>query len=733
VTGHLDDGAIRALVEGRHGDPFAVLGPHVVDGATVVRAFVPHAERLIVVALHGNRTAGELTRRDPAGVFEGVVEMPPFVRYRLEAANAGGTWSFVDPYQFGPVAVDEPPSVAVPGVALYDRLGAWPATIDGVAGVAFAVHAPHASRVAVVGDMNGWNPAAHPLRKLKKSGIWEIFLPGVAPGARYKYLIDGPDGARLPLKADPFGRMAQIRPETASVVAPILAHAWSDGAWMTARAGANPPREPLSILEVHAASWRRGEGNAFLDWDQLATELIPYAMDLGFTHLEVLPISEHPLDASWGYQPLGLFAPTARHGAPDGFARFVDAAHAAGLGVILDWVPAHFPTDAHGLALFDGTALYEHPDPRRGFHPDWNTAIYDLGKAEVRAFLIANALYWLELFHVDGLRVDAVASMLYLDYSRAAGEWLPNARGGRENEDAVRFFHELRAAIDARGDGALLIAEESTAWPKVSRPPAEGGLGFHFKWNMGWMNDTLRYAGRDPVHRRFHHGELTFGPMYAFSEAFVLPVSHDEVVHGKGTLLGRMPGDAWRKFAGVRAYLAFLWGHPGKKLLFMGQEFAHGIEWRFDEGLEWHLLGQPAHRGVQTLVRDLNRLHRELPALHARDCEPEGFRWIVVDDAAQSVVAFARFGSAGDAPVVVIVNFTPEPRVDYRLGLPAPGRWREILNTDAEVYGGAGLGNAGLVVADGGPSHGFPASAAVTIPPLASLMLTYEADLADAA
>jgi 1,4-alpha-glucan branching enzyme len=477
---------------------------------------------------------------------------------------------------------------------------------------------------------------------------------------------------------------------------------------------------------VHLGSWRRRADGGFLSYDELAETLIPYARDLGFTHLELLPVSEHPLDASWGYQPIGLFAPTRRFGDPQGFARFVDAAHRAGLGVILDWVPAHFPVDAHGLARFDGTALYEHPDPRRGFHPDWNTAIYDFGRREPATLLASNALYWLEAFHVDGLRVDAVASMLYLDYSRRPGEWIPNAQGGNTNDDAVAFLRHVNGLVATLHPGALMIAEESTAWPGVSRPAAEGGLGFGFKWNMGWMNDTLAYIAEDPVHRRYHHDKLTFGLLYAFSENFVLPISHDEVVHGKGTLLGRMPGDAWQKFANLRAYLAFMWGHPGKKLLFMGQEFGQGIEWNFDAGLEWHLLAQAAHAGVRDLVRDLNRLHRTRPPLHARDFDPQGFRWIVVDDTHQSVVAWLRLGNPEDREIAVVCNFTPVPRHGYRLGLPRAGRWREILNTDAQSYGGAGLGNGGEVRAHPHPAHGFPASAEVLVPPLAVVYLEFD-------
>ena len=482
----------------------------------------------------------------------------------------------------------------------------------------------------------------------------------------------------------------------------------------------------MSVYEVHLGSWRRGEGNRWLTYDELADTLVPYAVDMGFTHLELMPVNEHPLDASWGYQPIGLFAPTSRHGEPGGFARFVDRCHRAGLGVILDWVPAHFPVDTHGLARFDGTALYEHADPRLGFHPDWSTAVFDFGRKEVVNYLVANALYWLDRYHVDGLRVDAVASMLYLDYSRKAGEWLPNRYGGNENLEAIAFLRGLNEAVYGHHAGAVTIAEESTAWPAVSRPTHGGGLGFGFKWNMGWMHDTLAYVGQQPVHRRWHHDRMTFGLMYAFTENFVLPLSHDEVVHGKGSLLARMPGDEWQRFASLRAYYAFMWAYPGKKLLFMGQEFAQGAEWNFEAGLEWPLLDADRHRGMQSLVRDCNRHYRAQRALHERDCEPDGFRWIEVNDRESSVFAWLRFGGDGAPPVVAIANFTPVPRDGYRIGLPLPGRWREILNTDADAYGGSGRGNAGGVDAHPGESHGFPCHADVSLPPLGTLWLVHD-------
>jgi len=564
------------------------------------------------------------------------------------------------------------------------------------------------------------------MRKRVDSGLWEIFAPGVGEGAVYKFEIVGIDGTLLPLKADPFGFAAEMRPSTASVLARTDNFAWNDAVHLSAHAGVDPRRGPMAIYEVHLGSWRRRGDGGFLSYDEIAGALIPYVADMGFTHLELLPISEHPLDDSWGYQPIGLFAPTARFGDPAGFARLVDRAHTAGLGVLLDWVPAHFPTDEHGLARFDGTALYEHGDPRRGFQPDWNTAIYDFGRREVGNVLAANALYWLDRFHIDGLRVDAVASMLYLDYSRKPGEWLANPDGGNENREAVGFLQRVNTLAYAEHPGTVTIAEESTAWPGVSAPVHAGGLGFGFKWNMGWMHDTLDYLSREPVHRRWHHDKMTFGLLYAFTENFVLPLSHDEVVHGKGSIVGRIPGDAWQKFATLRAYYAFMWSQPGKKLLFMGQEFGQIAEWNFRGGLDWHLLDQGFHSGVRDCVRDLNRLHRAEPALHARDCEPDGFRWIVADDAAQSVYAWLRFGADGDAPVAIVCNFTPVPRPDYRIGLPHAGTWREILNTDAITYGGSGRGNFGAVHAEAQPAHGFAASARVHVPPLTTLYFRFE-------
>ena len=715
---------VDAVVAARHGDPFAILGPHMTKKGLAIRAFVPDAETLEAVDADGVLIA-PLPKRHPDGVFEGLA--PADTRhYRLQATDAEGVWTFDDPYRFAPMLGEVDDYLLVEGAhrRLYERLGAHLVTHEGVEGVHFALWAPHAQRVSVVGDFNAWDGRRATMRKRVDSGVWEIFLPAVSEGHAYKYEIVGAGGDLQPLKADPFGFGSELRPSTASVVVRTDSFPWNDDAHMRARAVSAAWREPVSIYEVHLGSWRRRHDGWFMSYDEIADALIPYVVKMGFTHIELMPVSEHPLDDSWGYQPIGLFAATRRFGDPAGFARLVDRAHQAGLGVILDWTPAHFPVDPHGLANFDGEPLYEHADPRRGFHPDWNTAIYDFGRREVANVLTANALYWMDRFHIDGLRVDAVASMLHLDYSREPGQWLPNAKGGRENLEAAAFLQDLNKTVHAAHPGVMMAAEESSTWPGVSRPVHEGGLGFGFKWNMGWMNDTLEYLALDPVHRKYHHDKLTFGLLYAFSENFILPVSHDEVVHGKGSLLSRAKGDVWQQFANVRAYFGFMWGHPGKKLLFMGQEFGQEREWRFDQGLDWDLLRWALHGGLQTVVRDLNRLYRTAPALHARDCEAEGFRWIVVDDAEQSTVVWARFGAEGDPPVVVACNFTPEPRSGFRIGLPQAGAWREMFNSDAQEYGGSGIGNLGEIVARPEPSHGFPASAELVLPPLSAVYLT---------
>jgi 1,4-alpha-glucan branching enzyme len=723
----LPDDQIAAIIEARHADPFAVLGPHADGKGTVIRAFVPHAETLEARGLDGAMIA-TLERRHPDGVFEGFADRKLPFDYRLHATNDGGTWDLSDPYRFGPVLGPMDDYLLVEGThkQLYERLGAHPMTHEGAEGTAFAVWAPNARRVSVVGDFNGWDGRRAAMRKRVDSGLWEIFIPDIGEGCVYKYEIVGKGGELLPLKADPFGFASELRPSTASVVARIDRFEWHDEAHRATRHDAR--RVPISVYEVHLGSWRRNSEGGFLTYDEIADTLIPYVVEMGFSHIELMPVTEHPLDDSWGYQPIGLFTPTRRFGDPAGFARLVDRAHQAGLGIILDWVPAHFPVDQHGLAHFDGTALYEYADPRRGFHPEWNTAIFDFGRREVVNVLLASALYWLDVFHIDGLRVDAVTSMLYLDYARKAGEWAPNAQGGRENREAEAFLKQLNVLVHAEDRQALMTAEESTSWPGVSRPVDKGGLGFDFKWNMGWMHDTLDYMSREPVHRCHHHNELTFGLLYAYSENFVLPLSHDEVVHGKASILGRMPGDDWQRFANLRAYYGLMWGYPGKKLLFMGQEFGQWREWNFAEQLDWWLLDYPSHQGLKASVRDLNHLYRETPALFARDCEGEGFGWIVVDDKAQSVAAWMRYGGPDDAPVAVVCNFTPVPREAYRVGLPKAGHWREIFNSDALDYGGSGLGNLGEILAADVPSHGYDASATIVLPPLSTLYFRFEPD-----
>jgi 1,4-alpha-glucan branching enzyme len=720
----LDRVAVDALVAGRHGDPFSILGPH----GEEVRSFQPGARAVAVVARDGGGAElGRLEQVHPAGLFAGRVSLRPGAPYRLRVEWPGGhVQETEDPYSFGLLlgALDMHLFAEGRHMELARVFGAQAMRIDGVAGVRFAVWAPNARRVSVVGPFNGWDGRRHPMRLRAEAGVWELFVPRLEPGALYKYEIIAADGAVLPLKADPVAQATEAPPATASRVADPAPFPWRDGEWMARRGRAQAPDAPISIYEVHAGSWLRDETGASPDWDRLADRLIPYVQGMGFTHVELLPIMEHPFGGSWGYQPLGMFAPSARFGGPEGFARFVDRAHEAGIGVILDWVPAHFPTDAHGLYRFDGTPLYEHGDPREGFHRDWNTAIYNFGRHEVRGFLLASAVHWLEHFHVDGLRVDAVASMLYRDYSRNPGEWIPNRFGGRENLEAVAFVRELNALVAERCPGAVVMAEESTAWPGVTAPTDKGGLGFAYKWNMGWMHDTLHYMARDPMHRTWHHDEMTFGLVYAWSERFVLPISHDEVVYGKGSLLRKMPGDDWQRFANLRAYLGFMWTHPGKKLLFMGQEIAQPTEWNHDAAIPWHLLDDPRHRGVQRLVDDLNAAYRRLPALHRGDCVPEGFRWVVGDDRAQSVFAYLRLGGPEDPPALAVCNLTPVPRHGYRIGVPRGGAWHEAVNTDAAAYGGTNGGNGGSAVAQPVASHGFDHSLSLFLPPLATLILS---------
>jgi len=720
----MNAGTIEALISGRCGDPFAVLGPHDGPDGTAIHAFLPGAYHVDVLARDTNQSLGALTELHPAGVFCGHAgERRP---YLLRIDWGRDIQETEDPYSFGPLLGDLDLHLIAEGTHqdLASCLGAIPMTIGNVRGVRFAVWAPNARRVSVVGDFNQWDGRRHPMRRRHGAGIWEIFIPRLIAGAPYKYELVGPSGELLPLKADPVARASEAPPATASVVADAGLFHWTDSDWCRQRGDRQSVTAPISAYEVHATSWMRHQtdGRPF-DWDALADRLVPYVAEMGFTHLELLPVMNHPFAGSWGYQPIGNFSPLGSMGPPVGLARLVDRCHEAGIGVILDWVPGHFPNDAHGLVRFDGTALYEHEDPREGFHRDWNTLIYNYGRHEVRAFLIASALHWIEHYHIDGLRVDAVASMLYRDYSRPAGEWVPNIYGGRENLEAIAFLRQLNQTIAQRCPGAIMIAEESTAWPGVTRAVDDGGLGFTYKWNMGWMHDSLHYMARDPAHRRYHYDEFTFSAVYAFSERYVLPLSHDEVVHGKRSLLGRMPGDTWQRLANLRAYLAFMWAHPGKKLLFMGGELGQDREWNHDTELDWNLLDNPAHRGLQRLVRDLNTIYRGEPALYRRDAEPESFRWVVVDDRNQSVFAFLRYGTETDRAILCVCNLTPVPRRGYRLGVPLPGVWREIFNSDAAIYSGSNVGNDGLAVADGAASHGFAASLILTLPPLATLFL----------
>jgi 1,4-alpha-glucan branching enzyme len=703
-----------AIVEGRHANPFHYLGPHRENDLTVVRAFLPQAQAVDAIDEHGD--AAPLQRIHDAGLFAGPLKNGS-TRYQLRARYGDNTVDLQDPYRFPPILTEFDLYLLGEGThqRLYDKLGAHPMTLDGVAGVGFVVLAPNARRVSVVGDFNFWDPLRHPMR-VRGSGYWELFVPGAIAGDHYKFDIVGPQGQQLPLKSDPMMFAAELRPSTASIVLDQtrLPHP------RPAPENINALGAPMSIYEVHLGSWRRKDGNAWLTYRELAETLPAYARDLGFTHIEFLPVSEHPFDGSWGYQPTGLYAPTSRFGTPEDFCALVDACHREGLAVMLDWVPGHFPDDPHGLGQFDGTALYEHANPLQGRHLDWGTLIYNFGRTEVVNFLVSNALFWLERYGIDGLRVDAVASMLYLDYSRPTGGWIPNKYGGRENLEAIEFLRRFNIEVFAKFPQATTAAEESTAWPQVSRPVEFGGLGFGYKWNMGWMHDTLDYITKDPIHRKYHHGNILFGLQYAFSENFILPLSHDEVVHGKRSILGRMPGDEWQRFANLRAYYAFMFGHPGKKLMFMGCEFGQSKEWNHDASLDWHLLDYAPHKGVQSLVRDLNKLYASVPALHQLDCDPYGFEWLVTDDRDHNVFAWMRKGSEPRSRCLVVANFSPTVYRDYRVRVPFPGVWREVLNSDAAIYGGSNVGNAGAV----STLEGLLPELSLDIPPLGVIFLT---------
>ncbi|MBC3948782.1 1,4-alpha-glucan branching protein GlgB [Pseudomonas folii] len=715
-----------ALIRAEHRDPFSILGPHG-DGANgqIIRAYLPAALSVTVLAREGGHELGTLEMSEVPGFFVG--RFPDVQPYLLKINWAGGEQITEDPYSFGPLLGEMDLYLFAEGNHrdLSSCLGAQVTTVEGIQGVRFSVWAPNARRVSVVGSFNNWDGRRHPMRLRHPTGVWEVFVPRLQPGELYKFEILGPHGI-LPLKSDPMALATTLPPDTASKVSAPLHFEWHDNDWLQSRGDRHGTHAPLSIYELHAGSWQmeqndEGQWRQY-NWRELADRLIPYVKELGFTHIELMPIMEHPFGGSWGYQLLAQFAPTSRYGSPEDFAAFVDACHQAEIGVILDWVPAHFPTDTHGLAQFDGTALYEYANPQEGFHQDWDTLIYNLGRTEVHGFMLASALHWLKHYHIDGLRVDAVASMLYRDYSRKAGEWVPNRFGGRENLEAIDFLRHLNDVVALEAPGTLVIAEESTAWPGVSQSTQQGGLGFAYKWNMGWMHDTLHYMQQDPIHRGHHHSELSFGLMYAWSEKFILPISHDEVVHGKHSLIDKMPGDRWQKFANLRAYLTFMWTHPGKKLLFMGCEFGQWREWNHDEQLDWYLLQYAEHIGVKKLVSDLNRVYREEKALHERDTEPMGFQWLIGDDAANSVFAYMRWSKEGE-PLLVVANLTPVPREAYRVGVPFGGNWTELLNSDAEMYAGSNLGNGGGVHADEVKSHGQPVSLVLNLPPLAVLIL----------
>jgi 1,4-alpha-glucan branching enzyme len=725
VTALPPEPEITALLLGQHGAPAAVLGPHPYEeGKTVVRALLPGATMVRLV--RDDDTLVELDQVRPEGFFQAVVNGRPVGRYLLDVSYPDGTTRRIeDPYRFPSLLGELDRYLFNEGNHrhAYRFLGAHPRVVEGVSGTHFVVWAPNARRVSVVGDFNGWNAIVNPMQHVGNSGLWELFIPGVGVGERYKYSILPSNSPWSLEKSDPYAFHAEVRPKTASIVFDLSGYQWNDDRWMAERARRQGFDAPISIYEVHLGSWRRKPNGEFHSYRELAHLLVDHVKRLGFSHVELLPIAEHPLDASWGYQVTGYFAPTSRFGTPHDFMYFVDYLHQNGIGVILDWVPGHFPRDGHGLAWFDGTHLYEHADPRLGAHPDWGTLIFNFGRNEVRNFLISNALYWLREYHIDGLRVDAVASMLYLDYSRKAGEWIPNRFGGNENLEAIAFLKTMNEIVHGEHPGVLTIAEESTAWPMVSRPVYAGGLGFSLKWNMGWMHDTLRYFQREPVYRAFHQGELTFSLIYAFSENYVLPLSHDEVVHGKGSLIGKMPGDWWQQFANLRLLYGLQYGHPGKKLLFMGGELGQWTEWSEARELDWALRDWPMHRGMMRYIEDLNRLYTTEPALHQLDFDWTGFEWIDFHDAASSVISFLRKGRDPDEWLLFIFNFTPLPRHGYRVGVPEPGRYRELLNSDSEVYGGSNVGNLGGVTAEPVPVHQRDWSLRLTLPPLAVLVL----------
>ncbi|ATG89063.1 1,4-alpha-glucan branching protein GlgB [Methylomonas koyamae] len=717
---HSLDSELVKIKDAKHHDPFSVLGRHTVGSDTIIRTFLPYAESVKFEA-----DGGEFQRIPDSDFFEyrpGKTTVIP-AHYQLSWLDKDGhTHRHYDPYCFGPVLPEFDQHLFGEGRHwhIYQKLGAHQLTVDGIEGVHFAVWAPNAQRVSVIGDFNRWDGRGHPMRSLGSSGIWEIFIPGLSTGCLYKFEILNRHSGQVLVKTDPYGQQFEFRPATAAVVVDENAYTWGDGAWMEQRPQHDWLHQPMSIYEVHLGSWRRDHRGNFLNYRELAEQLVDYVKEMGFTHIELLPVTEHPLDISWGYQTTGYFAPTSRHGTPDDFRFFVDHCHQNGIGVILDWVPAHFPKDSFALGRFDGTPLYEHEDPRKGEHRDWGTLIYNYSRNEVKNFLLSSAFFWLEEFHLDGLRVDAVASMLYLDYSRDANDWIPNMYGGNENLEAIDFLRHMNTVTHEQHPGTVIMAEESTSWPQVTRPTWTGGLGFSMKWNMGWMHDILHYMQEEPIHRSYHHDSLTFGLLYAFTENFVLPFSHDEVVHGKGSMLNKMPGDEWQRFANLRLLYTMMYTYPGKKLLFMGCEFGQGTEWSCNRTLDWYVLDYAHHRGLQTLVKDLNKLYRNHAALHRYDFEHQGFEWIDCHDYQQSIISYRRKSAHED--LIVVLNFTPVPRESYRIGVPNPGTYYEIFNSDSQYYDGSNLGN-GAVLSEPQPWMGQQHSIAITLPPLAGIIL----------
>ena len=718
---------ISALLDARHSQPHQFLGMHTDEesGYLEARTFYPGALAVSVVAKDNGKVISNLTQFDESGIFVKTLRRKKRFEYLLKVSYKDSEIVTEDPYSFESVLSDFDIHLLTQGVHdhAYNKMGSHIIEHNGIQGASFAVWAPNASSVSVVGDFNQWDGRRHPMANRNHSGIWEVFIPRLVKGAQYKYELKDQNGTTLPLKADPYGQSAQLRPNTASVLIEEPNFVWQDKKWLAEREARNALDAPISIYEVHLGSWKKDADGNYLNYRTLADQLVPYADGMGFTHIQLMPVSEHPFDGSWGYQPVGLFAASSRFGSAEDFQYFVNKCHKAGLGLLIDWVPGHFPNDSHGLAQFDGTHLYEHDDPRQGFHPDWNTLIYNYGRQEVANFLIASAMVWMDKYHVDGIRVDAVASMLYLDYSREEGQWIPNEFGGNENLEAQAFLRRFNQTLYRDFPSAFTVAEESTAWPGVSKPIEHGGLGFGYKWNMGWMNDTLEYIKRDPIHRTHHHNEISFGLVYAFDENFILPISHDEVVHGKGSMIAKMPGDAWQQFANLRAYYGFMWTHPGKKLMFMGSEFAQGREWDHDLPLDWHQLDIDFHGGIQRVVKDLNHVYRNTKALHEKDCERDGFAWLDYENAEQSVYSFIRYGKDSNKPVIVVINFTPQTHYNFRIGAPVAGFYEELMNTDDEAYGGSGQGNKAGCTTEPTPWHNQEQSMQITVPPLATVIL----------